>query len=156
MTNQKKSKPKKKQSLPHKQEEKGGVLLAVKGSWKILLSIGIALSLAGSLFTFDNRYFKTAAAEQQQKETIKTFEQFQKGFDASQKQLQEDRKRDKLESQLRDLQIEQKLLLRREGELLRAIDKNPKDSRLKDDLITVRRDLDENKSEITATKSQMR
>mgnify|MGYP007082106493 CR=1 FL=1 len=69
--------------------------------------------------------------------------------------LQNDRKKDRLESQLRDLKLEQKLLLRRETELNRGLEKDPKSLRFKEDLLQVRRDLDENRSEIEEVKKQL-
>jgi len=135
-----------------KNKGKGSVF---KMSWKILLSIGIVLAIIASIFTFDGRYFKAEEAKKDKEGTIKTFEAIQKSLSIQYEQIQFDRKKDRLESQLRDLRLEQKLLIAREKELTRAVEKNPKQQIYKDNLSDIKRQIDENQKEIDEVKKQL-
>ncbi len=144
MKDQQKRNQKKKQSLHHK-EESGGFWIAIKGAWKILLSIGVALALVVSILNFDARYFKTADAQSQKQESLKSFEMLQKSLGQQSQQ-----------TELQFLQQDEKRLYDRERSLKRDLAKSPKDKTILDELQETQKEREDVKKQISDLKNRMR
>jgi len=146
---------KKKVKVKKAKEKNGGFVSAIKGSWKILLSIGVALSLVGSIFTFDGRYFKTVQAEQQKQEVVKSFENLNKSFQIQQEQLDQRWKKQNIENQLNDLIRDERRLYDRERQLKKDAQRFPKDTDSKQELEEIQKDRDDVKRQILDLKNQL-
>jgi uncharacterized protein YlxW (UPF0749 family) len=128
---------KKKKVVGKKNQVKDGIISTVKDAKYIIGGIMVVLALIASVFSFDNRYFKTVEAQQQQQQLYKTFDDF------------------RLNSDLRSLQNEQKRLYDHERNLKRDLERYPKDPRVKEDLSETSRSIEDNKKEIDDTKKQI-
>jgi len=139
-----------------KQKKGNGFVSIISRSWKILLTIGVALGLIGSLFSFDSRYQKEADAQQQKLQAIESFKELNKSIQMQQQQTEEKWKKHDIQDELKSLLAEEKRLYDRERSLKNDLKKNPNDKTTKDELEDVQKERDDVKKQIFDIKSKMR
>lgn len=139
-----------------KKKKEADFLSLFRNSWKLLLSIGIALGLVSSFFSLDSRYQKAAVAEQEKQQIIKSFEQLNKSLEIQQQVTEEKLKKQNLEFELKILLSEEKRLYDRERTLKKDLEKYPNDKRIKEELEETQREREDVRKQIFELKSKMR
>lgn len=140
----------------YKKQPKKKIIQYFKEAKYVVGGILLVLAFIAGIFSFDNRYFKAAEAQQQKQEATKSFDQVYKNLQVQQEQIESWKKKHDLQDELKELINEEKRLYDREKSLKQEIKRDPKDKLLKDELEEVQKSRDDVKKQMFDLKNKMR